>query len=98
MAREKKPKVSIVPKDFIKMGEIRFAKKIPASVKIFYCELASMCEDTGTIEVNAEYFAELYQVTTVTVSYWINNLLKRQLINMSLIVEDKVRVMKISMS
>lgn len=98
MAREKKAKVSIVPQNFIKMGEIRFKKGIPASVKIFYSELAAMCEDHGTIEVNAEYFAELYQVTTVTVSYWINNLLKRQLINMSLIVEDKVRVMKISMN
>lgn len=98
MAREKAECKNIQPKEFIKMGDIRFKKGIPASVKIFYCELVSMCEDEGTIVVNAEYFAKLYQVTTVTISYWINNLLKRQLINMSLIVEDKIRVMKISIN
>lgn len=95
MAREKN---LIKPKEYIQMGDIRFTKGIPASVKIFYCELVSMCEDTGEIEVTADYFAQLYKVTNVTVGYWINNLLKRKLISISVSIEGKVRVMKISIN
>ena len=55
---------------------VRYSQSIKASEKIFYSEIASLCNDKGYCTGSNSYFAELYNVNKATISQYLYSLQK----------------------
>ncbi|WP_188439620.1 helix-turn-helix domain-containing protein [Planktosalinus lacus] len=55
---------------------VRYSEKIKASEKIFYSEIASLCNEKGYCTTSNSYFAELYNVNKATISQYLHSLQK----------------------
>jgi hypothetical protein len=55
-------------------ASVRYDKTIPAGAKVLYSELTALCSKEGFCWASNGYFAELYDVTKMTISTWIKSL------------------------
>ena len=55
-------------------SQICFDIRLCPAAKLFYGEVARLCQEYGRCSLSNHYFAGLYQVTTKTVATWINQL------------------------
>ena len=65
---EQKAYYAIIPAD------VRYDDKLPANAKLLYGEITALTNEKGYCWAGNRYFADLYNVTTVTVSRWIKML------------------------
>ncbi len=75
----KKSYYAVIPAD------VRYDKILPMGARMLYGELTALANEKGYCWATNNYFAELYGVTTVTVSNWIAKLEKRGYINREII-------------
>jgi len=52
-------------------AQVRFDSSLSAGVKIFYGEVLAYCHQQGYCPVDKPYFADLFKVSTKTVTNWI---------------------------
>lgn len=69
-------------------ANVRYDKRLKANEKLLYGEISSLCNKEGKCWATNKYFAELYDVSIVSISTWINNLIKFGYLNSELIYND----------
>lgn len=55
---------------------VRYDSRLSANAKLLYGEITSLCNEFGYCYATNTYFAELYGVTKVSISKWINQLIE----------------------
>jgi len=57
-------------------AEVRYNSALTANAKLLYGEITALADEKGNCNPTNRYFAELYQVSTVSVSKWVRQLEK----------------------
>lgn len=71
MAEEKKSYYAIIP------ANVRYDESLPPNAKLLYGEITALCNAEGYCWASNQYFANLYGVSVVSISKWINALVSR---------------------
>lgn len=66
-------------------ANVRYDKEVTANAKLLYGEIAALSNKEGYCWASNEYFADLYEVTTKSISDWIGQLAKKGHIKIELI-------------
>ena len=62
---------------------VRYDKDLTPNAKLMFGELTALSNDKGYCYASNKYFSELYQVSTVSISKWINQLKEKKYIKVS---------------
>ena len=82
--QEKRPNYyAVIP------ATVRYAAELKANEKLLYAEITALSNKDGYCWASNNYFAELFDVTSQTVSGWISNLVDQGYIYRKLIKEGK---------
>lgn len=73
---------SIIP------ASVRYDKSICANAKLMYGEITALCNQEGYCWASNAYFTELYNVSEVSVSKWINSLAKAEFLTIEISQEQ----------
>lgn len=79
---EKKSYYAVIP------AEVRYNNNITPNAKLLYGEITALCNEKGYCWASNQYFANLYNVSKVTVSRWISSLVENKFIYLELDQED----------
>ena len=82
MTEEKKSYYAIIPAD------VRYDESLPPNAKLLYGEITALCNAEGYCWASNKYFAELYGVSAISISKWINALVDRGYISSQIIYKE----------
>lgn len=77
---------------------VRYDKKLIPSAKLLYGEITALSNEKGFCWASNQYFADLYEVSIVTVSKWVKNLADNEHISISLEVSANGTERKIAIA
>ena len=69
-------------------ANIRYDESLPPNAKLLYGEITALCNAEGYCWASNKYFAELYGVSTISISKWINALASRGYISSEIIYKE----------
>lgn len=75
-------------------AEIRYDKDLPPNAKLLYGEITALCNEKGFCWAGNGYFAELYGVTKVTISRWVNQLVEKGYLTSEITYENNSKQIK----
>lgn len=79
---EKKSYFAVIP------ANVRYDESLPPNAKLLYGEITALCNVEGYCWASNKYFADLYGVSTISISKWINVLAKRGYIASEIIYKE----------
>ena len=79
---EKKSYFAVIP------ANVRYDENLSPNAKLLYGEITALCNAEGYCWANNKYFAELYGVSVVSISKWINALVSRGYIESQIIYKE----------
>ena len=79
---EKKSYYAIIP------ANVRYDESLPANAKLLYGEITALCNAEGYCWASNKYFADLYGVSVVSISKWINALADRGYLSSQIIYKE----------
>ena len=65
-------------------ASVRYDKDLTPNAKLLYSEITALSNKTGACWASNGYFAELYNVSKITISRWVNQLAKKGFINVTM--------------
>lgn len=83
---DKKSYYAVIP------AEVRYDKSLKPNAKLLYGEITALCNEKGYCWASNNYFAQLYEVTTVAVSQWVRALRESGYVTCELIKSEKGQV------
>ena len=86
MSKEKKSYYSILP------ANVRYCKKLKPNAKLLYSEITALVNEKGYCWANNRYFADLYEVSQVSISKWIGDLERNGFIKCELKNNNKRKI------
>ena len=75
-------------------ANVRYDKDLIPHAKLLYGEITALCNEKGYCWASNNYFAELYGVSTKSISKWINQLVKKGYIYSQMIYKDNTKAIK----
>ena len=66
-------------------AEVRYSEQLSPQAKLIYAEITALCNAKGFCYASNKYFADLYQISVITVSRLINQLIRHKFIDSELI-------------
>ena len=82
MTDSKKSYYAVIP------ATVRYDESLPPNAKLLYGEITALCNAEGFCWASNKYFAELYGVSHVTISRWINILASKGYITSQIIYKE----------
>ena len=79
---DKKNYYAIIP------ANVRYDKSLIPNAKLLYGEITALCNEKGFCWASNKYFSELYDVSTKSISVWINQLKSRGYIKIDIKYKD----------
>lgn len=70
-------------------ADVRYDKRLKPNEKLLFSEITALSDKRGYCNASNNYFAQLYDVTTVTASNWVNHLKDRGYIDVEMIYDGK---------
>tara|TARA_R110002073_G_scaffold17422_5_gene65488 strand:+ start:1341 stop:1991 length:651 start_codon:yes stop_codon:yes gene_type:complete len=65
-------------------ADVRYDKELTPNAKLLYSEITALSNKTGSCWASNSYFAELYNVSKITISRWVNQLAKKGYVNIKM--------------
>lgn len=69
-------------------AEVRYDNDLKANEKLLYAEITALTKSSGKCFASNKYFADLYGVSTVSISKWVNNLVKKGYLQSEIIYKE----------
>lgn len=82
MTESKKSYYAVIP------ANVRYDESLPPNAKLLYGEITALCNAEGYCWASNKYFAELYGVSVVSISKWINILVDRGYLSSQIIYKE----------
>lgn len=70
-------------------ADVRYDRRLKPNEKLLFSEITALSNKRGYCNASNNYFARLYDVTTVTASNWVNHLKERGYIDVEMIYDGK---------
>lgn len=70
-------------------ADVRYDKRLKPNEKLLFSEITALSNKRGYCNASNNYFAQLYDVTTVTASNWVNHLKDRGYIDVEMVYNGK---------
>ena len=78
----KKSYYAIIP------ANVRYDTDLIPNAKLLYGEITALCNEKGYCWASNGYFAELYGVSKISISKWINQLIERRYLSSDIIYKE----------
>lgn len=72
-------------------ADVRYDENLTPNAKLLYGEITALCNEYGECQVSNGYFADLYGVTTTSISTWISGLQKWGYLNTIIDYKTNIR-------
>lgn len=82
MTEGKKSYYAIIP------ANVRYDESLPPNAKLLYGEITALCNSEGCCWASNKYFAELYGVSVISISKWINLLASKGYIESQIVYKE----------
>ena len=69
-------------------ANVRYDHELPPNAKLLYAEISALCNMNGKCTASTKYFADLYNVSKVSIQKWLKALEQKKYINRKVVYKN----------
>jgi len=73
---------------------VRYDNNLSANAKLLFAEITCLCNKNGVCNASNNYFSDLYNVSTVSISKWVSQLVKNGYITTKMVYKEDSKEIK----